>query len=391
MKSLGVLATHPIQYYTPIFRRLAKEKELELTVYYCLKPTPKEQGTGFGVPFEWDMDLLSDYSSAWLKNISKNPGLDRSAGLDTPEISELIKKQKYSAFLIMDWRYKSMWQTIRACRQTSTPLLVRGDSHLHTKGNFFKKIVKEVTHRYLIRKFSACLAVGSWSREYFEHYGAKNIFFSPHCVDNEYFSSQTDKLKTEKGSLRKAWGIPEDSFVFLFAGKFEPKKRPMDLLFAAKNIIHEKCLNEPFHILMVGDGPLKKECQLFSDAESLPASFAGFLNQSQMPKAYAVADALVLPSDFRETWGLVVNEAMACGLPAIVSAEVGCGPDLICEGETGFIYPCGDTRSLSVKMFHIAQDKIAGRMGENARSRIIQYSVENAAWGILHAVGAVTE
>jgi len=283
-----------------------------------------------------------------------------------------------------------MWQAIRVCRQTSTPLLVKGDSHLRTKGMLFKKVVKEMTHRYLIKQFSACLAVGSWSREYFTHYGARNIFFSPHCVDNEYFSSQADKVKNEKRILKKGWDIPEDSFVFLFVGKFEPKKRPMDLLQAAKIMIREKSLNKLFHILMVGDGPLKKECQRFSNVESLPASFAGFLNQSQMPKAYAVSDVLVLPSDFRETWGLVVNEAMACGLPAIVSDEAGCGPDLIREGKTGFIYPCGDTRSLSVKMFEMAHDKTAIRMGENARARIAGYSVDKAVQGILQAVGAVT-
>ena len=67
----------------------------------------------------------------------------------------------------------------------------------------------------------------------------------------------------------------------------------------------------------------------------------GFVNQSELPGIYASADVLVVPSDFRETWGLVVNEAMACGTPAVVSVAVGCAPDLIMEGLTGAIFPCG--------------------------------------------------
>ena len=80
---------------------------------------------------------------------------------------------------------------------------------------------------------------------------------------------------------------------------------------------------------------------------TLPVSFAGFLNQGEIPAAYAACDALVLPSDYGETWGLVVNEAMACGVPAVVSDAVGCGPDLVEEGQTGMIFPLGDIPALA--------------------------------------------
>ena len=80
------------------------------------------------------------------------------------------------------------------------------------------------------------------------------------------------------------------------------------------------------------------------------AWWAGFLNQSQLGEAYAIADCLVLPSDWGETWGLVVNEAMATGLPCVVSDRVGCGPDLVVPGVTGDVVPFGDVPALSAAL-----------------------------------------
>lgn len=139
-------------------------------------------------------------------------------------------------------------------------------------------------------------------------------------------------------------------------------------------------------LLMVGDGILKPSCEQFAKTHDLPAAFTGFLNQTAMPMAYAASDVLVLPSDGRETWGLVVNEAMACGLPAVASDKAGCGPDLVKEGETGFIFPCGDTEALAGKMDRLTRGSLAGTMGRNCSQRIADYSVERAACGILDAV-----
>ncbi|OIO35918.1 MAG: hypothetical protein AUJ72_06245 [Candidatus Omnitrophica bacterium CG1_02_46_14] len=390
MRRLGILVTHPIQYYVPLFRYIVDNQVFDLIVYYCQKPSPKEQGAGFGVEFAWDIDLLSGYRHVWLENISEKSGLDHFFGLDTPEIKELIKTQKFDAFMIMGWNYKSMWQAMEACRQTSTPLLVRGDSHLHIKGKWFKRFFKELTHRYLIKKFSACLAVGKWSREYFKHYGARKIFFSPHCVDNDFFYGEAIRWKKKESALKEQWGIPQKSFVFLFAGKFESKKRPMDLLLAVKKIAAKSPFDGQFHVLMVGDGELKKECELFTNAESLPVSFTGFLNQTEMPKAYAVSNALVLSSDFRETWGLVVNEAMSCGLPALVSDQAGCGPDLITEGKNGSIFPCGNFHALSDKMIELIQKEREAGAAQEIRSIIGEYSVKKAVQGIVQVVQEIS-
>jgi glycosyltransferase involved in cell wall biosynthesis len=118
-------------------------------------------------------------------------------------------------------------------------------------------------------------------------------------------------------------------------------------------------------------------------------TFAGFLNQSEIVKSYVAADTLVLPSDGGETWGLVVNEAMVCGRPCIVSDKVGCGPDLVTP-ETGAIHPLGDVARLAELMSEFAADRNRLRVrGEAAARKITEYSTEVAVRGMLEAVHAV--
>jgi glycosyltransferase involved in cell wall biosynthesis len=145
------------------------------------------------------------------------------------------------------------------------------------------------------------------------------------------------------------------------------------------------------HLLMVGDGELKAECENYVHAHKLCVSFAGFLNQTEIISAYVAADCLVLPSDAGETWGLVTNEAMACQLPAIVSSQVGCASDLIISGQTGEVFPFGDWTVLSQLLADLGINRERCRqMGRNAQQHIGDYSPAQAARGILAAVESLT-
>jgi glycosyltransferase involved in cell wall biosynthesis len=186
--------------------------------------------------------------------------------------------------------------------------------------------------------------------------------------------------------LRKKWGLEDDTVVFAFSGKFIEKKRPMDFVRA---ILLATQRFSRIQGLMVGDGPLRTACQEFTRNHDAPVRFAGFLNQSEIPSAYAACDVLVLPSDGGETWGLVVNEAMACGRPAIVSDKVGCGPDLIIPEQTGARFPLGDIDALVKAMLDMAKDP--GRlsaMGMEASKKIQDYSVPAAVEGMVRCVAA---
>ena len=119
-------------------------------------------------------------------------------------------------------------------------------------------------------------------------------------------------------------------------------------------------------------------------------TFAGFLNQSQIPRAYVASDVQVLPSDAGETWGLVINEGMACGLPAVVSDRVGCQKDLVLPGITGDVFPLGDVEALAACLRSLAERSSSrAAMGEAARQRVADYGIEQMVAGTLEAVTSV--
>ena len=390
--NLGILATHPIQYYVPWYQALAQHPEINLEVFYCHRQSPYGQAqAGFGVPFDWDIPLLDDYKYRFLNNKAFNPNVYTFFGCDTPEIMRIISDSSFDAFIVHGWYVKSFWQAITTCWNTHTPVLVRGDSQLLTQRFWINRLLKYLFFRWFIPRFDAYLVVGKRAREYYLHYGAdKNkMFFVPHCVDNQFFASNQAMLESQRENLRRDWGIPRDSFTFLFAGKLIPLKRPYDFLKALEIV----CKHFPLIFgLVVGDGSLRSELESFSRNANLPVVFKGFLNQKKMPKAYTVSDVLVLPSD-RETWGLVVNEAFACGLPVIVSDKVGCAADLIIPGETGEVFPCSDIEKLIeiFKAFVLKRDHLK-KMGSKGRKIIMEnYSITNAVEGVLRAIRAVSD
>lgn len=384
---VGILSTHPVQYYAPLYKALARHPEIDLEVFYCHRQTPKGQAlAGFGVEFDWDVPLLEGYKNRFLKNAARNPGVNKFFGCDTPEIGNIIGDNRFDAFIIDGWYVKSHWQAAEACRRSNTPLLVRGDSYLLSDSLFMKRAVKYGIYHIFMKNFKACLAPGKMAREYFLYYGADKdkIYFVPHAVDNEFFSSRCSVLMREREALRRTWAIPKDAIVFLFAGKLIPKKRPLDFI-EALGAAHDA--NPEIFGLVTGDGPLKAPMENAAQEKKTAVTFTGFLNQSDMPKAYAVSDCLVLPSDVGETWGLVVNEAFACGLPAIVSDRVGCAPDLVMPGETGEVYRCADKGRLSDIIADLSLDRARlKKMGESAKKIIDKYSIDNAVKGIMEAV-----
>jgi glycosyltransferase involved in cell wall biosynthesis len=387
---LAILSTHPIQYHSGWFRGLAAHPDLQVHVYYCHRATPQEQASaGFGVAFDWDVPLLTGYPHSFLKNVADPPGHGRFAGFDTPEIKSIIRRGQYDAVLINGWHYKSAWQAIWTCWQSKVKVMVRGDSHLHTPRSLPVRLAKSLAYPRFIPSFDACLAVGQWSREYFLHYGAspERIFLVPHTVDTETMGGDADRLRSIRSELRQDWALDPNTTTFAFVGKFTETKRPMDFVRAVTEAARQEAGVQG---LMVGDGPLRNVCEDFVHTHHVPITFTGFLNQSQIISAYVAADALVLPSA-GETWGLVVNEAMACGRPCIVSDHVGCGPDLIEVGRTGAIFPLGDVDALAALMTGLTRDPShLAFMSTQARRRIQNHSIQAAVDGVLQGLAAIT-
>lgn len=376
--------THPIQYQVPWFRALAREPGIDVMVLYCMLPDARQQGDGFGVAFEWDVPLLDGYHYELLRNVSRHPSLTTFRGCDTPDVGRVLQQHGFDALIVNGWVVKSCLQALWACRRLGIPCIVRGES------NAFRARPRWVRalHRVLLKQYSAALPIGLANRQFYVQNGMseEQLFDAPYCVDNERFAAQAADLHSRRGEIRRAWGIPESACTFLFCGKLEAKKRPLDALEALSRVA-EKGAQIRAHLLIVGDGSLREQIQEMANARGLPVTLAGFLNQSEVARAYVAADCLVLPSDEGETWGLVVNEAMACGRPAVVSDRVGCHPDLLQYGETGFVFPLGDIDAFAARMHALVDEPdLAERLGRQARARVAEYSVARAVEGTRRAL-----
>jgi glycosyltransferase involved in cell wall biosynthesis len=390
---VAIVASHPIQYQAPWFRAMAAHPNLEIDVLYAHNASARDQArAGFNVDFEWDTPLLSGYPYRFLHNVSTQPGLETFRGLDSPELSAILRPDTYDVTLVLGWNHRVFCQAILASRLAGIPVMVRSDSHLHTQRSAWKRGLKWLPYRLAIPTFDACLAVGTWSREYFLHFGADpdRVFIVPHVLDVEPLLSQRESLREQRNSFRHGWGFDDTQTVYVFAGKCLERKRPMDFVRAIEAAVK---VNGRIAGLVVGDGPLRPEMEAYARARDLPITFAGFQNQSEIGRAYTAADALVLPSDGRETWGLVVTEAMAYGLPCVVSDEVGAGPDMVIPGRTGERYSTGDVPSLAQHLTVLARtsDTLA-RMGFEASRIAAHYTPECATEAVVAATLAlVTE
>jgi glycosyltransferase involved in cell wall biosynthesis len=301
-----------------------------------------------------------------------------------PGIYCKLKALSPDAVLVNGWGVKTCIQALIACRRLGIPCIVRGEANLLRLRAWWKHKI----HDFLLPWYSAFLAIGSANRDFYRLHRipARKIFCAPYAVDNRFFLEQAGLRRPQRESLRAEFGIPPGATTFLFVGKLEGKKHPLDLLRALNQ--QTSAERSRAHVLIAGDGDLMSGCKEFASANSLPVMFAGFVNQTRLPDLYAAADVLVLPSDAGETWGLVVNEAMASGLPAIVSRAAGCSRDLILEGETGFTFDVGDIQTLtSLLRRYLAVPDLAMVQGRRAAQHIQNFGLSQIAEGLAAAVG----
>lgn len=373
---LAILTTHPIQYQVPLWQALAREGSVPFEVWYMsdhgIRPSYDVQ---FGKSFSWDLDTLGGYPSRFLKiNADANVARFNQVRLAEP-LGQLLKERKIGALWIQGWQVRAYWQAVWQAHAARIPVWLRGESNDLKPTPAWKKRARRLLHGRLFSRVRDFLYIGQANRRLYESYGVRpeRLHPAPYCVDNARFQQQAAKLSTQRAAVRREWGIPENALCLLFAGKFIPKKHPFDLIAAAKDA-RLLALGRPLHLLFVGSGELSAElraaCRVCYDGEAVNsqpetsergagfpvASFTGFLNQTEISKAYVAADCLVLPSDHEETWGLVVNEAMASGLPCIVSDACGCGEDLIAPLNPAFRFSLGQPAALAAAILSLVED-----------------------------------
>jgi glycosyltransferase involved in cell wall biosynthesis len=328
---LAIITTHPIQYYAPMFKKLAERSNLDIMVFYTWgEKSKKKFDPGFNKVIDWDISLLDGYSYVCPQNTAKNPGSHHFFGTINPDLIKQIESWQANALLIFGWSYYSHLKVMRYFKGI-IPIYFRGDSTLLDEKGGLKSILKRQILIRIYQHIDHAFYVGTNNKKYFKNFGLNDeqLSFAPHAVDNVRFAVDRE---LEVVNLRNFLGIGTNKIVILFVGKLEEKKSP-GLLLDAFLMLNESDL----HLIFVGDGQLKASLQ--EKCEGIEnVHFLGFQNQSVMPVIYQASDLLCLPSKGPgETWGLVVNEAMVCKNAIVVSDKCGCAIDLVSK-RNGIIF-----------------------------------------------------
>jgi glycosyltransferase involved in cell wall biosynthesis len=374
MKKLAIITTHPIQYNAPFFKLLTERGKVQLKVFYTWpQAIDGFDDPDFGKQIQWDIPLLEGYDWEAVENVSKKPSSKKWSGIDCPDLIERMKIYQPDAMMVYGWNFKSHFKAMRYFKGR-VPVWFFGDSTLLDEQPGLKKILRRIWLTWVYRHISKAFYVGTNNKAYFKAHGLKEeqLVFFPHAVDNErFFDSEEKQYEKKARQKRKELGYRETDIVVLFAGKLEAKKNPLILLEAVCQFNQieweqsnsttqklnkstpqqiNKSTNKQLNLLFVGNGPLETELKVKSQEFSC-IKFLSFQNQSDMPVVYRLGNVFCLPSKGPgETWGLAVNEALACGRPVLVSDKVGCALDLVKEGVNGVRFAWNDREDMMDKV-----------------------------------------
>ncbi|MER2998318.1 glycosyltransferase family 4 protein [Pontibacter populi] len=383
MRKLAILTSHPIQYNAPLFRLLAQNSSFAVKVFYTLgKESSGFVDPGFKKTISWDVPLLKGYDYTFVKNTSSNPTTSAFNGIINPTLIKEIEDFGATHILIYGWSFQSHLKVLRHFRG-KVKLLFRGDSTLLDEKPGIKTIARRIVLRWVYKHIDVALYVGTNNKQYYLKHAVPEhkLVFAPHAIDNDRFSQ--DSYYQKALELKQQLNIALDKKVFLFAGKFERKKNPLLLVEAFLKLNAKDTV-----LVMVGNGAFETELKaLAQGCERI--KFLPFQNQSVMPAFYRVGDILVLPSKGPgETWGLCMNEAMACGLGIVASDKVGGAKDLIENDSNGRIFKSGNLNFLTEALAALAQltKEQLKDMGRQSQAKVSDWSYQNTASAIKNCV-----
>lgn len=359
MIKISFIVSHPIQYYVPLYRRLAARSDVRIRVFYTWHAGQSAQlDRGFKKPVAWDIPLTDGYDFELVPNTARTPGTHHYWGLQNPELVARVRAWQPDAVHVTGYAWHSHLWAMRSLARRGLPVLFRGDSHLL---NERQQGWRWRAKRFLLARIfswpAAFLCVGRANKDYYRAFGVPEakLFDCPHSIETERFAEPDGELEAAARAWRRELRVTEQQKVLLFAGKFEDKKRPVALMEAFLRAAPPQTV-----LVMVGDGELGEPVRALAARYLEHFRVLPFQNQSRMPLVYRLGDALVLPSAYGETWGLAVNEAMACGRPALVSDRVGCHADVIRSGENGDVFAADDWNDFGRKLatFNFSTDEL---------------------------------
>jgi glycosyltransferase involved in cell wall biosynthesis len=381
-KSLIFLSSHPIQYFSPLYKFLANDERFDIEVIYCSDHGVKlKLDAEFGVDIQWNIPLLEGYRYSFLKNYSPSPNVENKFfGLVNPGILSFLSRREKSYVIIHGWSYCTNFVALFLAKWFGHVVCLRGESPMNQemKLPIWKRRLKKIYLKCIFSAVDYFLYIGTENKLFYQSMGIseKKLVFTPYSVDNERFSARAQELNKEHSRLQL--GLPTDKKIILFCGKLIHKKRPFDLLNAFIELKRDDAI-----LVMVGEGVLRDALQqhIVSKGFTEKIYLVGFVNQAEIPLYYASASVFVMCSGKGETWGLATNEAMNFSLPVVLSDITGSATDLVVNGANGFTFKEGDIIALMKILDKILcmNDNQLALMGALSKQIVQQYSFDAIA------------
>lgn len=370
--TVAVVANALAPYRIPLLNRIARLPEVRIRALLGEESERFRQWnvTLAGSEFEWEV-----FPSLVVPLRTKLA--DQTGLFFSPRLWKHLMQVRYDLVVAFGWTMPNSimaWMIRRAQRR---PIVLWDTSIPHPSGTL-KNMMMPGVRRYF-RAFDGYLASSTLCADYMVWNGASRdrVVLLPQAIDNEFFGARAESATAERETLKRDLDLAGRRVV-LYVGQFTERKGMLPLLDAFRTVAAS---NPNAALLMVGNGPLKQELMRRRDAFGLNDRIViiDFVQKPELPRYYAAADVFVLPS-YYDTYGVVVNEAMACGLPIVTSDHVGAAHDLVQEGVNGMIVPAGDANALAGALERLLQDEpLCRAMGKRSLQIIAGWTVEVAA------------
>ena len=389
MKKLAIISSHPIQYFSPLYRQISSMKDIEVRVFYGSKMgMGNEIDLEFNQKITWKVDLLSGINHEFL-DTKIAFGRKEARFRYATNLKKRLAAFAPNAIFFNGYATFLELQTLLVAKSMGLPIIVRPEGNDRC---LKRSKIKSMFRSFFLRRFykytDAFLSVGTLSTEHFLAHGgdSKKIVPCRYCVDNDYFIKSHHQL-SKQDNLKSELGLERFKTIILFCGKLIEKKDPLTLLHA-----FEACkFDSSVGLVIVGSGALEDQLKTLAHHPNSQVHFAGFVNQDKIVQYYQVANVLVLGSQYGETWGLVVNEAMNFGVVPVVSNLVGCAPELV-TAETGRIFNAGDRVALAAILQDLTSNPdLLKKLSQGSKDLIKHYDIQQAAIGFRKAVDLSTE